>query len=201
MSGFGGLSEERPSVFKTPSKLVLIYRPNVVGMKGRVDLSQPINRTPDLWCGSTIHYHSILFEAAPFGEHSERRLERFFGRGPLTPVGSTRHVFCAFRAQRGFSPSMRKFKPGMQEPKQDPSFHPTFSSPLEFLLPQERLAIHYTIMLSSSTSSEAHTVLDESRSFFRVHTGYFSNIPKCIKAEFIASWACSQSSVVSSSQR
>ncbi|GFX89843.1 hypothetical protein TNCV_1534901 [Trichonephila clavipes] len=44
-------------------------------------------------------------------------------------------------------------------------------------------------------------VLDESRSFFRVHTGYFSNIPKCIKAEFITSWACSQSSVVSSSQR
>ncbi|GFS51788.1 uncharacterized protein TNCV_614301 [Trichonephila clavipes] len=45
------------------------------------------------------------------------------------------------------------------------------------------------------------SVLDESRSFFRVHTGYFSNIPKCIKAEFIASWACSQSSVVSSSKR
>ncbi|GFX52651.1 dynein heavy chain 3, axonemal [Trichonephila clavipes] len=35
----------------------------------------------------------------------------------------------------------------------------------------------------------------------KVHTGYFSNIPKCIKAEFIASWACSQSSVVSSSKR
>ncbi|GFW26260.1 uncharacterized protein TNCV_4423071 [Trichonephila clavipes] len=46
-----------------------------------------------------------------------------------------------------------------------------------------------------------YNVLDESRSFFRVHTGYFSNIPKCIKAEFIASWACSQSSVVSSSKR
>ncbi|GFX62141.1 hypothetical protein TNCV_2228671 [Trichonephila clavipes] len=45
------------------------------------------------------------------------------------------------------------------------------------------------------------TVLDESRSFFRVHTGYFSNIPKCIKAEFIASWGCSQFSVVPSSQR
>ncbi|GFS56629.1 hypothetical protein TNCV_1852901 [Trichonephila clavipes] len=45
------------------------------------------------------------------------------------------------------------------------------------------------------------SVLDESRSVFRVHTGYFSNIPKCIKAEFIASWGCSQSSVVSSSQR
>ncbi|GFU30029.1 transposable element Tcb2 transposase [Trichonephila clavipes] len=50
-------------------------------------------------------------------------------------------------------------------------------------------------------NSMPRRVLDESRSFFRVHTGYFSNIPKCIKAEFIASWGCSQSSVVSSSQR
>ncbi|GFX39741.1 hypothetical protein TNCV_2104851 [Trichonephila clavipes] len=49
--------------------------------------------------------------------------------------------------------------------------------------------------------TELPQVSDESRSFFIVHTGYFSNIPKCIKAEFIASWACSQSSVVSSSQR
>ncbi|GFT14833.1 transposon Ty3-I Gag-Pol polyprotein [Trichonephila clavipes] len=49
--------------------------------------------------------------------------------------------------------------------------------------------------------TELPQISDESRSFFRVHTGYFSNIPKCIKAEFIASWACSQSSVVSSSQR
>ncbi|GFX88580.1 retrovirus-related Pol polyprotein from transposon 17.6 [Trichonephila clavipes] len=62
MSRFGGLSEERPSVFKTRSKLlVLIYRPNAAGMKGRVDLAQPVNRTPDLWCGSPIHYHSIVF--------------------------------------------------------------------------------------------------------------------------------------------
>ncbi|GFY34937.1 hypothetical protein TNCV_155101 [Trichonephila clavipes] len=51
------------------------------------------------------------------------------------------------------------------------------------------------------TMAHNYEVLDESRSFFRVHTGYFSNIPKCIKAEFIASWGCSQSSVVSSSQR
>ncbi|GFX71518.1 hypothetical protein TNCV_2695061 [Trichonephila clavipes] len=43
------------------ASLVLIYRPNVAGMKGRVDLAQPVNRTPDLWCGSTIHFHSILF--------------------------------------------------------------------------------------------------------------------------------------------
>ncbi|GFU94314.1 hypothetical protein TNCV_162441 [Trichonephila clavipes] len=49
--------------------------------------------------------------------------------------------------------------------------------------------------------TELPQVSDESRSFFRVHTGYFSNILKCIKAEFIASWACSQSSVVSSSKR
>ncbi|GFS66257.1 hypothetical protein TNCV_3855811 [Trichonephila clavipes] len=53
----------------------------------------------------------------------------------------------------------------------------------------------------SRETPQENMVLDESRSFFRVHTGYFSNIPKCIKAEFIASWACSQSSVVSSSQR
>ncbi|GFW85368.1 hypothetical protein TNCV_144131 [Trichonephila clavipes] len=43
------------------ASLVLIYRPNVAGMKGRVDLTQPVNRTPDLWCGSTTQYHSILF--------------------------------------------------------------------------------------------------------------------------------------------
>ncbi|GFY02050.1 uncharacterized protein TNCV_5099111 [Trichonephila clavipes] len=55
--------------------------------------------------------------------------------------------------------------------------------------------------LVTVTSVDTGKVLDESRSFFRVHTGYFSNVPKCIKAEFIASWGCSQSSVVSSSQR
>ncbi|GFT64229.1 DUF4817 domain-containing protein [Trichonephila clavipes] len=55
--------------------------------------------------------------------------------------------------------------------------------------------------ISKACSCSKSTVLDESRSFFRVHTGYFSNIPKCIKAEFIASWGCSQSSVVSSSKR
>ncbi|GFW44934.1 hypothetical protein TNCV_4512481 [Trichonephila clavipes] len=31
------------------ASLVLIYRPYVAGMKGRVDLAQPVNRTPDLW--------------------------------------------------------------------------------------------------------------------------------------------------------
>ncbi|GFU69591.1 hypothetical protein TNCV_1351501 [Trichonephila clavipes] len=46
---------------RSQASLVLIYRPNVAGMKGRVDLAQPVNRTPDLWCGSTIQYHSILF--------------------------------------------------------------------------------------------------------------------------------------------
>ncbi|GFX99514.1 hypothetical protein TNCV_3039891 [Trichonephila clavipes] len=43
------------------ASMVLIYRPNVAGMKGRVDLAQPVNRTPDLWCGSPIYYYSILF--------------------------------------------------------------------------------------------------------------------------------------------
>ncbi|GFX79234.1 hypothetical protein TNCV_695461 [Trichonephila clavipes] len=54
---------------------------------------------------------------------------------------------------------------------------------------------------SEESAHVIDNIPDESRSFFRVHAGYFSNIPKCIKAEFIASWACSQSSVVSSSKR
>ncbi|GFU84444.1 hypothetical protein TNCV_1066261 [Trichonephila clavipes] len=41
------------------ASLVLIYRPNVAGMKGRVDLAQPVNRTPDLWCGSTTRSYSL----------------------------------------------------------------------------------------------------------------------------------------------
>ncbi|GFW95048.1 hypothetical protein TNCV_4685701, partial [Trichonephila clavipes] len=45
MFRFGGLSENSPSEFKTPASLVLIYRPNAAGMKGRVDLAQPVNRT------------------------------------------------------------------------------------------------------------------------------------------------------------
>ncbi|GFX11283.1 hypothetical protein TNCV_4786751 [Trichonephila clavipes] len=53
MSRFGGLSEERPSVFKTRSKLGTHLSTQCSGMKGRFDLAQPVNRTPDLWCGST----------------------------------------------------------------------------------------------------------------------------------------------------
>ncbi|GFX80660.1 hypothetical protein TNCV_499271 [Trichonephila clavipes] len=52
------------------ASLVLIYRPNVAGMKGRVDLAQPVNRTQDLWCGSTMHYHSTLLG-------SPERINRF----------------------------------------------------------------------------------------------------------------------------
>ncbi|GFU38973.1 histone-lysine N-methyltransferase SETMAR [Trichonephila clavipes] len=63
-----------------------------------------------------------------------------------------------------------------------------------------RAVVDYVDKITEIIQVDRH-VLDESRSFFRVHTGYFSNIPKCIKAEFIASWACSQSSVVSSSKR
>ncbi|GFW14672.1 hypothetical protein TNCV_1561351 [Trichonephila clavipes] len=58
MSLSGGLSEERPSVFKTRSKLGTHLSTQYSGMKGRVDLAQPVNRTPDLWCGSTTQYYS-----------------------------------------------------------------------------------------------------------------------------------------------
>ncbi|GFW38445.1 hypothetical protein TNCV_1332981 [Trichonephila clavipes] len=37
------------------ASLVLIYRPNVAGMKGRVDLAQPVNRTPKT-CGVEARY-------------------------------------------------------------------------------------------------------------------------------------------------
>ncbi|GFV38143.1 hypothetical protein TNCV_709661 [Trichonephila clavipes] len=63
MSRFGGLSEERDlQCLRPEASLVLIYRPNVAEMKGRVDLAQPVNGTQDLWCGSTIHYHSTLLD-------------------------------------------------------------------------------------------------------------------------------------------
>ncbi|GFV87897.1 hypothetical protein TNCV_781791 [Trichonephila clavipes] len=86
-------------------------------------------------------------------------------------------------------------------PSQQPRPHEIFS--------KNPLASWIAIFVDISTNFQKNScglaltkmVLDESRSFFRVHTGYFSNIPKCIKAEFIASWGCSQSSVVSSSQR
>ncbi|GFW37711.1 uncharacterized protein TNCV_4629161 [Trichonephila clavipes] len=58
------------------ASLVLIYRPNVAGMKGRVDLAQPVNRTPDLWCGNTIHYHSTLFDGNGHQSKVNRQLSK-----------------------------------------------------------------------------------------------------------------------------
>ncbi|GFS69879.1 nuclear factor related to kappa-B-binding protein [Trichonephila clavipes] len=49
----GGTSP-RTQCLRPQASLVLIYRPNVAGMKGRVDLELPVNRTQDLWCGSTM---------------------------------------------------------------------------------------------------------------------------------------------------
>ncbi|GFV53688.1 ATP-dependent DNA helicase [Trichonephila clavipes] len=75
------------------------------------------------------------------------------------------------------------------------------SFPAIYLETSELIAqVNYDVLIVAELPHSIW-VLDESRSFFRVHTGYFSNIPKCIKAEFIASWGCSQSSVVSSSKR
>ncbi|GFX59360.1 putative DD41D transposase [Trichonephila clavipes] len=62
MSRFGGLSEEKPSVFKTPSKLGTHLSTQCSGDEGRVDLAQPVNRTQDLktdclvtlWAGGII---------------------------------------------------------------------------------------------------------------------------------------------------
>ncbi|GFU04437.1 hypothetical protein TNCV_1080051 [Trichonephila clavipes] len=76
MSRFGGLSEGDLQCLRPQASLVLIYQPNVAGMKGRVDLAQPVNRTPDLWCGSTIHSttrpYSVKNKTYPV--HSENRM-------------------------------------------------------------------------------------------------------------------------------
>ncbi|GFW54883.1 hypothetical protein TNCV_2655221 [Trichonephila clavipes] len=82
-------------------------------------------------------------------------------------------------------------------------FHQTFCLPSDpkMLYCRTHNLLQVPIAELAERWTDLPQVSDESRSFFRVHTGYFSNIPKCIKAEFIASWACSQSSVVSSSQR
>ncbi|GFW36423.1 uncharacterized protein TNCV_3713411 [Trichonephila clavipes] len=52
------------------ASLVLIYRPNVAGMKGRVDLKQPVNRTQDLCC-QVIHSQFGL--AIHQNDHQARR--------------------------------------------------------------------------------------------------------------------------------
>ncbi|GFT45169.1 hypothetical protein TNCV_4497031 [Trichonephila clavipes] len=62
MSRFGGLSERDLQCLRPEASLVLIYRPNVADERQESTLPcSPVNRTPDLWCGSTIHFHSILF--------------------------------------------------------------------------------------------------------------------------------------------
>ncbi|GFU63392.1 hypothetical protein TNCV_44381 [Trichonephila clavipes] len=46
------------------ASLVLIYRPNATGMKGRVELAQPVNRTQDLckhdFAASKATYHDVV---------------------------------------------------------------------------------------------------------------------------------------------
>ncbi|GFU59028.1 SCAN domain-containing protein 3 [Trichonephila clavipes] len=53
MSRFGGLSEERPSVFKTPSKLGTHLWTQCSGDERQSRPSQPVNRIPDPWCGTS----------------------------------------------------------------------------------------------------------------------------------------------------
>ncbi|GFV09239.1 hypothetical protein TNCV_4278641, partial [Trichonephila clavipes] len=57
MSRFGGLSERRPSVFKTKQKAWYSFIDPMLGGDERQSRPRaaPVNRTPDLWCGSTIH--------------------------------------------------------------------------------------------------------------------------------------------------
>ncbi|GFT97377.1 hypothetical protein TNCV_4838111 [Trichonephila clavipes] len=54
-----GQPEAKPPVFSPRASLVLLYRP-AEGMKGRVNLAQPEDRTLNMCCGSTICYHSAF---------------------------------------------------------------------------------------------------------------------------------------------
>ncbi|GFX02270.1 hypothetical protein TNCV_138461 [Trichonephila clavipes] len=61
MSRFGGLSDRDLQCLRPEASLVLIYRPNVAEMKGRVDLAQPVNRTPDLCRSSSSRsFHKMV---------------------------------------------------------------------------------------------------------------------------------------------
>ncbi|GFX60811.1 piggyBac transposable element-derived protein 4 [Trichonephila clavipes] len=53
----GGQSEVKPPVFSSQASLVLLYRA-AEWMKGLVALAQPEDRTPNLWCGGVMRYHS-----------------------------------------------------------------------------------------------------------------------------------------------
>ncbi|GFT02204.1 transposon Tf2-9 polyprotein [Trichonephila clavipes] len=62
------------------ASLVLIYRPNVAEMKGRVDLAQPVNRTPDLCEGLEIYNTFNLKSKANFSEVLQKFEEYFSPR-------------------------------------------------------------------------------------------------------------------------
>ncbi|GFU73696.1 hypothetical protein TNCV_4411901 [Trichonephila clavipes] len=68
----GGLSEEIPSVFKTRSKLRTHLSTQCSGDERQSRPCPAVNRTPDLWCRNTRHYHSILF-----GEKQNLMLESY----------------------------------------------------------------------------------------------------------------------------
>ncbi|GFV74957.1 hypothetical protein TNCV_1041951 [Trichonephila clavipes] len=102
-----------------------------------------------------------------------------------------------------FDPASRKKKTKRSCPcmRMKPYHDPAEQIETEDIPPKE--SYKGPITRSASSFSREQTspdsrVLDESRSFFRVHTGEYL---WGIKAEFIASWACSQSNVVSSSKR
>ncbi|GFT56609.1 hypothetical protein TNCV_1313421 [Trichonephila clavipes] len=128
---------------------------------------------------------------------SEKLLRRYFG-----PYQVLRRLSAVTYEVQDFDPASRKRK--LREVvhvlRMKPYHDPAEQIETEDIPPKESYKGPITPELAERWT-ELPQVSDESRSFFRVHTGYFSNIPKCIKAEFIASWGCSQSSVVSSSQQ
>ncbi|GFW26736.1 pro-Pol polyprotein [Trichonephila clavipes] len=83
------------------ASLVLIYRPNVAGMKGRVDLVQPVNRTPDLWnCNSPARngqvgrYNGIIWKTIQLALRSNSMKTEQWERVIQTALHSIRSSLC-----------------------------------------------------------------------------------------------------------
>ncbi|GFV77396.1 hypothetical protein TNCV_3759261 [Trichonephila clavipes] len=112
------------------ASLVLIYRPNVAGMKGRVDLAQPVNRTPDLWCGSTTRSYSALTHGYAH-QTGMRKITDKFKKGPTLTMVDTRDAKSVFIPEwiRRFKLDVKKVDLLLKMDGEDGPLHP-YCNPL-----------------------------------------------------------------------
>ncbi|GFW14670.1 hypothetical protein TNCV_1561331 [Trichonephila clavipes] len=80
------------------ASLVLIYRPNVAGMKGRVDLPHPVNRTPDL-CEDSMN--AAVHEAVIANDNNSNIAVAVDGTWHKRGYSSLNGVVCATSVENG----------------------------------------------------------------------------------------------------